>query len=53
MTVLNFFCVSDEEDDLVKFTLRFLGSVEVRQHKGDDVLRQAISKVLYFREMLE
>ncbi|XP_064618393.1 C-Jun-amino-terminal kinase-interacting protein 2-like [Liolophura sinensis] len=39
----------DEEDDLVKFTLRFLGSVEVRQHKGDDVLRQAISKVVLSR----
>ena len=34
-----------EEDGCAKFYLRFLGSVEVNYHKGDEVLCQAINKV--------
>ena len=34
-----------EEDGCTKFYLRFLGSVEVNYHKGDEVLCQAINKV--------
>lgn len=30
-----------------KFTLEFLGSIEVNYHKGNDVLVQAIHKVMY------
>lgn len=33
----------------VKFILRFLGSVEVGQHKGTEVLAQAINKVAMSR----
>ena len=38
------FTLSDE-DGVSRFTMQFLGSVEVNEHKGDDVLCQAINKV--------
>lgn len=34
-----------DEDGNSHFNMRFLGSVEVSGHKGDDVLCQAINKV--------
>jgi len=34
-----------EENGCSKFFLRFLGSVEVNYHKGDEILCQAINKV--------
>lgn len=36
---------SVDEDGNSHFNMRFLGSVEVSGHKGDDVLCQAINKV--------
>ncbi|XP_064629060.1 JNK-interacting protein 1-like isoform X2 [Lineus longissimus] len=36
---------SDDDGKPDKYTLKFLGSVEVSYHKGNDVLCQAISKV--------
>ncbi|BFZ24640.1 hypothetical protein BsWGS_27679 [Bradybaena similaris] len=42
---LNFLEESDDEDEYWKFSMRFLGSVEVASHKGDETLVQAISKV--------
>jgi hypothetical protein len=41
-----FFTIS-EENGCSKFFLRFLGSVEVNYHKGDEILCQAINKVLF------
>ncbi|KAJ8315687.1 hypothetical protein KUTeg_007837 [Tegillarca granosa] len=38
-----------DQDGCSKFNLRFLGSVEVNYHKGDDVLVQAINKVALTR----
>ena len=41
-------CISapeNEGDRTVRYMLRFLGSVEVSYHKGNDVLCQAIHKV--------
>jgi len=35
-----------EDNGCSKFFLRFLGSVEVNYHKGDEVLCQAINKVI-------
>lgn len=37
--------ITDDEDEYWKFSMRFLGSVEVASHKGDETLVQAISKV--------
>lgn len=42
---LNFLEESDDEDEYWKFNMRFLGSVEVASHKGDETLVQAIGKV--------
>nr|XP_011422218.2 uncharacterized protein LOC105324754 isoform X2 [Crassostrea gigas] len=49
-TDLNFLEESDtDEDGNSHFNMRFLGSVEVSGHKGDDVLCQAINKVALSR----
>lgn len=40
---------TEEEDGSWRFQLRFLGSVEVNGHKGDEVLCQAINKVALSR----
>ncbi|CAH1798699.1 unnamed protein product, partial [Owenia fusiformis] len=46
--------LEDEEDRKVsprRFYLRFLGSIEINYHKGNDVLCQAIHKVAHTRRM--
>ncbi|VDI63227.1 mitogen-activated protein kinase 8 interacting protein 1 [Mytilus galloprovincialis] len=40
---------TEDEDGSWRFQLRFLGSVEVNSHKGDEVLCQAINKVALSR----
>ncbi|XP_052087011.1 C-Jun-amino-terminal kinase-interacting protein 1-like isoform X2 [Mytilus californianus] len=40
---------TEDEDGSWRFQLRFLGSVEVNGHKGDEVLCQAINKVALSR----
>ncbi|KAI8791530.1 JNK-interacting protein 1 isoform X1, partial [Biomphalaria glabrata] len=42
---LNFLEESDDDEDYWKFSMRFLGSVEVTSHKGDETLIQAINQV--------
>lgn len=42
---LNFLEESDEEEEYWKFSMKFLGSVEVTSHKGDETLVQAINTV--------
>lgn len=44
-TDLAFLEEEEEENGCSKFFLRFLGSVEVNYHKGDEILCQAINKV--------
>lgn len=48
-TDLEFLEEEEEEIGCSKFLLRFLGSVEVNYHKGDEVLCQAINKVALSR----
>ncbi|XP_071112537.1 JNK-interacting protein 1-like [Haliotis cracherodii] len=48
-TDLTFLEEESDEEDYLKFTIRFLGSVEVNYHKGDEVLSQAINKVAIAR----
>lgn len=40
---------TEEEDGSWRFQLRFLGSVEVNGHKGDEILCQAINKIALSR----
>ncbi|XP_059169874.1 uncharacterized protein LOC131951470 isoform X2 [Physella acuta] len=42
---LNFLEESDDEEEYWKFSMRFLGSIEVTSHKGDETLVHAINKV--------
>ncbi|CAL1534157.1 unnamed protein product [Lymnaea stagnalis] len=42
---LNFLEESDDEEEYWKFSMKFLGSVEVTSHKGDETLVQAINTV--------
>ncbi|KAH9525217.1 C-Jun-amino-terminal kinase-interacting protein 1 [Bulinus truncatus] len=42
---LNFLEESDDEEEYWKFSMKFLGSVEVSSHKGDETLIQAINRV--------
>lgn len=52
-TDLHFLEEEEEEDGCAKFYLRFLGSVEVNYHKGDEVLCQAINKVALSRRAMK
>jgi hypothetical protein len=45
LTLLKMSSLLPDDGKPDKFTLKFLGSVEVGYHKGNDVLCQAISKV--------
>ncbi|XP_041353875.1 uncharacterized protein LOC121371793 [Gigantopelta aegis] len=46
---LHFLEEESDEEDCQKFNIKFMGSVEVNSHKGDDVLCQAINKVALTR----
>ncbi|KAH3725510.1 JNK-interacting protein 1-like [Dreissena polymorpha] len=52
-TDLGFLEEEEEENGCSKFFLRFLGSVEVNYHKGDEVLCQAINKVALSRRAVK
>ncbi|KAL3883764.1 hypothetical protein ACJMK2_029996 [Sinanodonta woodiana] len=49
-TDLQFLEEDEEEDETSKFTLKFLGSIEVNYHKGDEILCQAINRVALARK---
>ncbi|KAL4233767.1 C-Jun-amino-terminal kinase-interacting protein 1 [Mactra antiquata] len=52
-TDLGFLEEEEEENGCSKFFLRFLGSVEVNYHKGDEILCQAINKVALSRRSVK
>lgn len=52
-TDLGFLEDEEEENGCSKFFLRFLGSVEVNYHKGDEILCQAINKVALSRRAVK